>query len=318
MDWDNRVTRILGSKYPIMLGAMQGFGKSTIAAPVSQAGGFGIITAHCFRGPEQLREDIRRARSMTDNPFGVNFSIGFVPDMDRMLDAALDEGIKVIETSVFRAGQYASRIKEAGARWIHKVACVDHALAAERHGADAVIIVGLEGLGFKHTSQLPTMIGVAWAVRQMKVPVIAAGGIGDARTFAGALAMGAEGICMGTAFLATAESPYSAARKQSLVDARPTDPVFRSQALDPPDMKALDDVMKDREAIPFDRWLKKLEKVMLGQSADGPMKAKEMAGGSLAVGFIDRIVPVKDLIDGMVAGVEEILPDGLPRTWQGN
>lgn len=250
---------------------------------------------------------------MTGKPFGVNFSIGFVADIDAMLDAALDEGIKVIETSVFPAGKYGMRAKAAGAKWIHKVASVEHAVAAERQGADAVIIVGLEGLGFKHVSQLPTLVSIAWAVRLIKVPVIAAGGIGDARTFAGCLAAGAEGVCVGTAFLATQECPITDSYKQALVNASPIDPVFRSQALNPPNTEALTAVMKERDTMPLDQWVKRLEKVMLHQSADGPMKGKEMAAGSLAVGFIDQVVTVKELIDGMVTGAHQILSVDLPR-----
>jgi len=295
-----------------MLGAMQGIGNSTIAAPVSEAGGFGVITAHCFRKPEKLRDDIRKAKSMTDKPFGVNFSIGLVQNLDAMLDVALDEGIKIIETSVMPGKQYIPRIREAGASWIHKVACVEHALATERHGADAVIIVGLEGMGFKHISQLPTLISVAWAVKQMKIPVIAAGGIGDGHTFAAALGMGAEGICMGTMFVATEESPAGQRHKQSLVDAKPSDPLFKNQALNPPDMSILEEVMKDRGNMPMEEWLKRLEKVMLQQSPDKPYEVKEMAGGSLAVGFIDRIVPVKALIDTLVSNTEEILLNQVP------
>ncbi len=312
MKLDNRVTQILGSQYPIMLGAMQGIGKSTIAAPVSEAGGFGIITASCFRNPEKLRDDIRKAKSMTSKPFGVNFSIGLVQDMDAMLDVALDEGIKVIETSVMPGKKYLPKIREAEAKWIHKVACVEHALAAERHGADAVIIVGMEGLGFKHVSQLPTLISVSWAIKQMKIPVIAAGGIGNGHTYAAALGMGAEGICMGTMFMATEECPVGREHKQSLVDAKPSDPLFRNQALNPPDTSALEEVMKDRENMPMDEWLKRLEKVMLKQSPDKPYETKEMAGGSLAVGFIDRVVPVKELIDTIAGNAEEILLNRIP------
>ncbi|MBL7119401.1 MAG: nitronate monooxygenase [Dehalococcoidia bacterium] len=313
MEWNNRVTQILGSKYPIMQGAYQGIGTSAIAAPVSEAGGFGIITAHALPKPERLREDIRKAKAMTDKPFGVNFSIGFIPQIDEMLEVAIEEGITVVETSVYRAGEYGKRLKEAGVKWIHKVACMDHALAAERQGADAVIIVGLEGIGFKHMSQLPTLISIAWAARRMKIPVIAAGGIGDARSFAAALAMGAEGVCMGTAFLATKECPISEEYKQSLVDASPTDPNFRNLALNPPNPQDYEAVMKERESLPTDKWLKRLEKVMLGQSADGPMKTKSMAGGSLAVAFIDKVVTVKELIDDIVKGAEEILGKELPR-----
>lgn len=312
MKWNNRVTQILGSQYPIMLGAMQGIGRSSIAAPVSEAGGFGIITAHCFRDPEKLREDIQKAKSLTTKPFGVNFSIGLVQNMDAMLDVALDEGIKVIETSVMPGKQYLPKIREAEAKWIHKVACVEHALAAERHGADAVIIVGMEGIGFKHVSQLTTLISVTWAVEQMKIPVIAAGGIGNGHTFAAALGMGAEGICMGTMFVATEECPVGQLYKQSLVDAKPSDPLFRNQALNPPDMSVLEEVMKDRKNMPMEDWLKRLEKVMLQQSPEKPYQSKEMAGGSLAVGFIDRITPVKDLIDTLVSNTEEVLLNQIP------
>jgi NAD(P)H-dependent flavin oxidoreductase YrpB (nitropropane dioxygenase family) len=312
MKWNTKVTQLLGSQYPIMLGAMQGIGRSTIAVPVSEAGGFGIITAHSFRNPQELRDDIRKAKSMTDKAFGVNFSIGFVQDMDAMLDVALDEGIKIIETSVMAGKQYLPKIREAGAKWIHKVACVEHALAAERHGADAVIIVGLEGFGFKHVSQLPTLIGVTWAVKQMKIPVIAAGGIGNGHTFAAALGMGAEGICMGTMFVATEECPVGQQYKQSLVDAKPSDPLFRNQALNPPDMSVLAEVMKDRGKMPMKDWLKRLEKVMLQQSPDGSLEGKAIAGGSLAVGFIDRIVSVKELIDTIVSNAEEILLKQIP------
>jgi NAD(P)H-dependent flavin oxidoreductase YrpB (nitropropane dioxygenase family) len=312
MKWNNRVTQMLGSQYPIMLGAMQGFGKSNIAAPVSEAGGFGIITAHCFRNPEKLRDDIRKAKSMTSKPFGVNFSIGLVQDMDTMLDVALDEGIKVIETSVMPGKEYLPKIRDAGAKWIHKVATVEHALAAERHGADAVIIVGLEGMGFKHISQLPTLVSITWAAKQMKIPVIAAGGIGNGHTFAAALGMGAEGICMGTMFLATEECTVSQQHKQSLIDAKPSDPLFRNQALNPPDMSILKEVMKDRNNMPMEEWLKRLEKVMLQQSPDKPYEAKEIAGGSLAVGFIDRIVPAKELINTIAGNAEEILLNQIP------
>ena len=313
MEWNNRVTQLLGSKYPIMQGAYQGIGKSTIAAPVSEAGGFGIITAHALRTPKRLREDIRRAKAMTDKPFGVNFSVGFVPHIDEMLEVAIEEGITVVETSAFRAGEYGKRLKQAGVKWIHKAASVDHLLTAEREGADAVIIVGLEGIGFKHTSQLPTLIAVAWAVRQINIPVIAAGGIGDARTFAAALAMGAEGICMGTAFLATRECPISDRYKQDLVKASPRDPNYRQQALAPPNPQDYERVMKERESLPLEQWLKRLEKVTLGQSPDKRLEGKSMAKGSLAVAFIDKVVTVKELIDDIVKGAEEILGEELPR-----
>ena len=175
MNWNTTVTELLGSKYPIIQGAFGGFGTS---APVSEAGGFGIITASSWRTPERLREDIKKARSMTDKPFGVNLSVGLCPRIDEMREVAIEEMVPVIFTSAYRADNHGKRIQEAGLKWVHKVATVQHALAAERQGADAVVIVGLEGTAFKSIFQLPTLISITTAVKQLKVPLIAAGGIG--------------------------------------------------------------------------------------------------------------------------------------------
>jgi nitronate monooxygenase len=316
MNWKTRVTQILGSKYPIIQGAFGGFGDASLAAPVSEAGGFGIITASTFRDPEALREDIRKARSMTDKPFGVNISIGLCPRIDEMRDTAIEEKVPVIFTAAYRADDHGRRIQEAGLRWVHKVASVQHALAAERQGADAVVIVGIEGTAFKSVSQLPTLVSVTTAARQMKAPVIAAGGIGDARGFVAALAMGAEGIYMGTRFLATDECPVPERFKQKLIDAQPWDAEYRDRALLPPKTEEYEKVMKEKGTVSQDQWLQRLEQVMFRQSpgeepfvdgAWGPEVALRIAGGSLAVGVIDRIVSVRQLIDTRIRDAEQML-----------
>ena len=180
MNWNNKVTELLGCKYPIIQGAFGGFGTSAIAAPVSAAGGFGIITGSALRTPQRLKDDIRKMRSMTDAPFGVNFSIGMCPNVEELREVAIEERVPVIFTSAFRANDHGRRIQEAGLKWIHKVASVQHAIAAEKQGADAVVIVGLEGTAFKSISQLPTLTSITTAARLIKIPLIAAGGIGDA------------------------------------------------------------------------------------------------------------------------------------------
>lgn len=316
MNWKTRVTELLGSKYPIIQGAFGGFGTSALAAPVSKAGGFGIITASAFRTPEKLQEDIRKARSMTDKPFGVNLSVGLCPRIDEMREVAIEERVSVIFTSAFRADIHGQRIKEAGLKWVHKVAAVQHALAAERQGADAVVIVGLEGTAFKSIFQLPTLISITTAVRAMKVPVIAAGGIGDARGFLAALAMGAEGIYMGTRFLATKECPISERYKQALVEAQPWDTEYRERALTPPKIEEYERIMEKRGDMPMEQWLQHLEQVMFRQSPSSEIDwekgldadvALRIAGGSLAVGVIDRVVSVKELIDTIIKDAEGIL-----------
>ena len=316
INWKNRVTELLGSKYPIIQGAFGGFGTSVLAAPVSEAGGFGIITASAFRTPESLREDIKKARSMTDRPFGVNLSVGLCPRIDEMREVAIDERVPVIFTSVYRADNHGMRIHDAGLKWVHKVATVHHALAAERQGADAVVIVGLEGTAFKSIFQLPTLISITTSVKQIRVPLIAAGGIGDARGFLAALSMGAGGIYMGTRFLATDECPASERFKQELVKAQPWDKEYRERALTPPKPEDYERIVGKRGDMPVEQWLQHLEQVMFRQSEIGDWDWEsdvdldvilKIAGGSLAVGVIDKIMSVRELIDTIIRDAEQIL-----------
>jgi len=310
------MTELLGSKYPIIQGAFGGFGTSVLAAPVSEAGGFGIITASAWRTPERLREDIKKARSMTDRPFGVNLSVGLCPRIDEMREVAIEERVPVIFTSAYRADNHGMRIHDAGLKWVHKVATVQHALAAERQGADAVVIVGLEGTAFKSIFQLPTLISITTSVKLLRVPLIAAGGIGDARGFLAALSMGAEGIYMGTRFLATEECPVSERFKQQLVEAQPWDKEYRERALTPPKPEDYEKIVGKRGDMPMDQWLQHLEQVMFRQSEVGDWDWEsdldldvilKIAGGSLAVGVIDKIMSVRELIDTIIRDAEKML-----------
>jgi NAD(P)H-dependent flavin oxidoreductase YrpB (nitropropane dioxygenase family) len=315
MSWRTRVTELLGSRYPIIQGAFGGFGSSALAAPVSEAGAFGIITASTFRDPEALRDDIRKARSVTDQPFGVNLSIGLCPRIDEMRDVAIEERVPVMFTAAYRADDHGRRIQEAGLKWVHKVASVQHALAAERQGADAVVLVGLEGTAFKSIAQLPTLVGITVAARQMKVPLIAAGGIGDAHGLVAALAMGAEGVYMGTRFLATQECPIPERHKRKLVEAQSWDPEFRDRCLTPPKKEEYDRVMSDKSSLSQDQWLQRLEQVMFNQTPSDQMASDDwgaevalrIAGGSLAVGVIDSVVSVKELIETIIGDAERLL-----------
>jgi nitronate monooxygenase len=314
MKWKTRVTELLNCEYPILQGALSRIGNWKFAAAVSNSGAHGCLTAAVSLTPEKLREDIRRCREATDKPFSVNITVGMCPHIDEMLDVCLEEGIEVIETAVFNADEYGKRIKEAGRKWIHKTATIRHALHAEKQGADAVIIVGLEGIGFKNILQLPTMTTIAWAARKLKVPIIAAGGIGDARTFLGALALGADGIMMGTAFMATKECPISDRFKERMIQAFPDNPHFRSTVLAPPNPKDYEAVMKKRGEMPLERWLTALERVMLKH--DDWELAPEMWNEdyerlsslmSFAATYVDHIPTVKELVEGIIKGAEEII-----------
>ncbi|TAK30588.1 MAG: nitronate monooxygenase [Chloroflexota bacterium] len=292
--WETRVTRLLGCKYPLIQGAYHSFGRAEIAAAVSNTGAFGIITAGALRTPERVREEIARARQITDKPFGVNITLSIVPNPESMLDAILDAGVRIVFTAANRPEALGRRIHEAGAVWVHKVATVRHAMAAEKAGADAVVIVGIEGAGHKNPTQVTTLINIPLAVRNIRIPIIAAGGIGDARGFMSALSMGAEAAYVGTAFIATEECPAAPRYKQLILDGWPYDARLRGPAFAPPDAGLV-------------------ERMRRGETMDAESITDEDFEGSpisslpsLAVGLIDQVVPVQSFVEGIIGGAEEI------------
>ena len=315
MEWKTKLTELLGIRYPIIQGSFAGFGDSRLAAPVSDAGGLGMITAGALKTPINLRKDIRRARSITDKPIAVNLTVGMCPMIKEMREVAIEEKIPVVETSVYNAAEHGKRLKEAGVIWLHKVATVEHAVAAAKQGADAVIIVGIEGTGFKSINQLPISIAIPWTVNQIAIPVVAAGGISSGRGLVASLALGAEGIYMGTAFMATKECPIPESHKRRLIESVPTDRQIRDKALTPPDPEKLKKVLEKKGKIDQSKWLSQLELVMLKESEDGlndstffnTVEILRIAPGSLAVGFIDEICTVRELINRIIKEAEDVL-----------
>jgi nitronate monooxygenase len=308
MEWKTRVTELFDCKYPILEGAYAGFGNWQFAAACAEAGAHGCITASTSRTPEQLREDIRSCRKATSGSFGVNLSFGICPRIDEMLEVCIEEKVPV-ETAIYKPDALAPRIKEGGIPWIHKSARVKDAQHAEELGADAVIVVGLEGVGFKSPEQLPTFITTSWGSKQVKVPFVAAGGIGDARGFLGALAMGADGIMMGTAFMATKECPTNEASKQGMVETRPDNPRLRWRVLSHASPKDYAEVLRKREGLSLSEWLPMLERIQPKDTdwEGDPGIPEPSRVGSLAVAAIDSIPTVKDFIDRMIAEAEEMV-----------
>ncbi len=320
MEWKTRVTDLLGCRYPILEGAYGGIGTWRFAAAVAETGAYGLITASVYRTPEKLKAAIRSCREATGGVFGVNLSFGICPRIEEMLEVCIEEGVPV-ETAAYKPDSLAGRIKEAGLTWVHKCARVRDAVHAEKLGADAVIVVGLEGVGFKSPEQLPTWITTVQAKRELRIPFIAAGGIGDARGFLGALAMGADAIMMGTAFMATDECPLGRKAKEKIVRSSPYHPQLRSQVLSPPDPVAFQEAMDQRDHLPLEAWLRMVERVNL---KDGAWKTDRDAAGeyafddewegerpsrivSLAVGVLDCVVSCKERVEGIVRGAEELL-----------
>lgn len=224
MRFDNELTRMVGIKYPIIQGAFgwPGTGTSKIAVPASEAGALGILTTICYKNPEEFQEDVRNAKAATDKPFAVNFSIikdsKYTNEYHKdYIKITLEEGIQTIFTSAYDGSYIGKIFKDAGCNWIHKCATIRHAISIAGKGVDAVVIVGLEGTGYKSPEQNTTLINMTNARRLIKVPLIAEGGLGDARGFIAALAMGASGIYMGTSFMATKEFQVGDKLKNKIV-----------------------------------------------------------------------------------------------------
>ena len=300
MEWKTRLTEQLGIKYPIIQGALAMIGRAKLAAAVSEAGGLGMITAWTLKTPEKLREEIHLLKSMTDKPFAVNLSPTVDPALGPMREVAIEEHVPVIETAGYQSSEHGRRIKDAGLVWIHKVQTVKHALSAEKNGADAVCIMGLEGAGLKSPVMLTTFVSVAMASRQLDIPVIAAGGIGNGRTFLGALALGAEAVLMGTAFCAVRECPIAERRKEVLVNADPYNPIWRDPILHTPAPEDLKNLMEATGTREIMKAAGKAERA-------GIPKEAGIESASLAIGFIDKVPTAKGLIDSIIGEAEQIL-----------
>ncbi|MEY4580110.1 MAG: hypothetical protein RL701_4813 [Pseudomonadota bacterium] len=227
------VTELLGIRYPIIQGGMQWVGTAELASAVSNAGGLGILTALTQPSPDALRAEIARCRTMTDKPFGVNLTIlptVTPPPYAEYIDAIIESGIKIIETAGNSPKEFATKLKAANMVVVHKCTSVRHALSAERHGVDMVSIDGFECAGHPGEDDIPGLILIPAAVKALKIPVIASGGIGSGAGMAAALALGAAGINMGTRFMCTQEAPIHDEIKQAMVKAseRDTNLIFRT------------------------------------------------------------------------------------------
>jgi nitronate monooxygenase len=227
-----RFTDLVGIDYPIVQGGMMWVGRAELAAAVSNAGGLGILTALTQPTPDDLRREIDRCRAMTDKPFGVNLTIlpsVTPPPYAEYRRAIIDAGIRVVETAGHNPAEHVADFKAHGIIVIHKCTAVRHALSAERMGVDVISIDGFECAGHPGEDDVPGLVLIPAAADKVRIPMIASGGFGDGRGLVAALALGADGINMGTRFCATVEAPIHERVKQFLVsnDERATNLIFR-------------------------------------------------------------------------------------------
>ncbi len=228
-----RFTEMFGVQHPIVQGGMQWVGRAELVSAVANAGALGFITALTQPTPEALEAEIARCRTMTDKPFGVNLTIlpAIVPPpYAEYRQAIIESGIKIVETAGYKPQEHVDVFAAAGVKVIHKCTSVRHALSAERMGVDAISIDGFECAGHPGEDDVPGLILIPAAADRIKIPMIASGGFGDGRGLAAALALGAEGINMGTRFMATVEAPIHQSVKEAIVanDERATDLIFRT------------------------------------------------------------------------------------------
>jgi NADH:quinone reductase (non-electrogenic) len=309
------VTELLGTRYPIVQGGMQWVGTAELASAVSNAGGLGILTALTQPTPEDLRKEIERCRTMTDRPFGVNLTILPAitpPPYAEYLQTIIDSGVRIVETAGNNPKDFVAKLKERGIKIIHKCTSVRHALSSERAGVDAVSIDGFECAGHPGEDDVPNLILIPAAVRALKIPVIASGGIGDGRGMAAAFALGAQGINMGTRFMVTKEAPIHDNIKQALVKAgeRDTNLMFRT-------MHNTARVFKNaisNEVVTMEKKGAKFEEVRpLVAGARGRLALKEgnVDGGvisaGMVIGLIDDVPTCAELIERIVTECREHL-----------
>lgn len=316
-----RITELFSIEHPIIQGGMHFVGFAELAAAVSNAGGLGIITGLSQRTAADLAKEIARCRAMTDKPFGVNLTflpIVAEPDYPGYVRAIIDGGVKVVETAGNNPQKYLPALHEAGIRVIHKCTSVRHALKAESIGCDAVSVDGFECGGHPGEDDVPNFILLPRAADELKIPFVASGGMADGRSLAAALCLGAEGINMGTRFIATREAPVHDNVKQAIVAAseldtrlvmrplRNTERVLRN--------KAVDRLLEKERALGASLTFKDIHEEVAGVypriMKDGVMDAGAWSCGMVA-GLIHDLPTVRDLIDRIMAEATAIITQRL-------
>ncbi len=306
-----RVTQQLGIRYPIVQGGMQWVGLAELASAVSNAGGLGLLTALTQPTPDALRQEIARCRAMTDQPFGVNLTILPAikpPPYAEYVQAIVESGIKIVETAGNSPKEFIAKFKEAGVTIVHKCTTVRHALSAERNGVDIVSIDGLECAGHPGEDDVGGLVLIPAAVRALKIPVIASGGIADGRGMAGALALGAEGINMGTRFCVTQEAPIHDNIKQALVQASERDTALLYRTLKNTARvfrNAIAEEVVGMERRPGGCTFEEIRPLVAGVRGRAALQSGEVNNGIVSagqcIGLIDDVPSCAVLISRMVA-----------------
>lgn len=302
-----KVTELLQIEYPIIQGGMAWVAEHHLAAAVSEAGGFGLIGA-ASAPPEIVREEIRKAKELTDKPFGVNIML-LNPNADEVAKIVVEEGIHAVTTGAGNPEKYMLMWKEAGVKVIPVVASVAMAKRMERYGADAVVAEGMEAGG--HIGNQTTMALIPQIVDAVNIPVIAAGGIGDGRGVAASFMLGAEGVQMGTRFVVADESIVHDNYKDRIVKAKDIDSVVTGQSTGHPvrclrNQMTKEYIKKEQEGVPFEE----LERMTLGSLRKAVMDGDILNGTVMAgqiAGLVSKRQSCKEILQEIMTEVEKLL-----------
>lgn len=302
----DNITKLLGIKYPIIQGAMAWIADSSLAVAVSEGGGLGIIAAG-NADPDWVRSEIRRAKKMTDKPFGVNIML-LSPNVDELMDIVCQEKVSVVTTGAGNPGKYIDKLKSAGVKVIPVVASVALAIRSARKGADAIIAEGQEAGG--HIGEITTMALVPQVVDAVDVPVIAAGGIADGRGVAAAVMLGAKGIQVGTRFVVAEECTASQEYKEKIIKAKDTDTVATGRSTGHPvrvlKNRLTKEVLKmEKEGIGPETIEKHCEGSLRAAVKDGDTIYGSVMSGQIA-GLVKKIQPAREIIAEMFEEAEEV------------
>ncbi len=314
-----RLTELLGIEAPIICGGMMRVGTADLAAAVSNAGGLGVMTALTQKTPKGLHDEIERCKSLTDKPFGVNLTVGVVAtqiDYDEYVEVITRSGVKIVETAGRSPAPFMERFKAAGIKVIHKCVTVRHSLAAERLGVDVVSIDGFECAGHPGEHDVGGLVLFPAAARALQIPVVASGGIADGHGLAAALALGCDGINMGTRFLATQEAPIHDGIKDRIVemDENQTQLIFRSYRNTARVYKnSISQKVAEIEAAGggFDQ----VHQYVSGTNQEKAWTTGDIEAGMVTAGmsgaFVEDVPTCKELVERIVGDAEKIIRERL-------
>ncbi len=312
-----RITELFGVEHPIMQGGMHYVGLAELAAAVSNAGGVGIITGLTQRTPELLAAEIARCRELTDKPFGVNLTFLpslSAPDYPGYVKAIVDGGVKIVETAGNNPAKWLPGLKEAGIKVIHKCTSVRHALKAEAIGCDAVSVDGFECGGHPGEDDVPNFILLPRAAEELKIPFLASGGMADGRSLVAALSLGADGMNMGTRFIATREAPVHENVKQAILNASELDTRLVMRPLRNTERVLVNAgverlLEKERTlgaALKFEDIIEEVAGVYPKVMTEGDMEVGAWSCG-MVCGLIHDVPTCQELIDRIMAEATQII-----------